>query len=71
MFTNTEDNGSYMESYGAVEGASVWSQSASFLGLFSSDFAQRGIQIEDRILLGAVWLTWSRLVLLRRFPSGF
>lgn len=42
-----------------------------FLGLFSSDFAQGGIQIQDSILLGAVWLAWSRLVVLRSFPSGF
>lgn len=44
MFTNTQDAGECLESYGVV----VWSQCASFFGLFSSEFAQRGIQREDR-----------------------
>lgn len=44
MFTNTEDDGKYLESYGAVEGVFVWSQSASFLGCLAH-FAQRAIQI--------------------------
>lgn len=51
VFTNTQDAGKYLQSHGAAEGVLVWSQSISFFGLFSSDFAQRGTERED----GSIW----------------
>lgn len=69
VLTNTQDAGKDLESYGAVEGVFVWSQHASFLGCLAQTLP-RG-EYREKIVLGAVWLTWSRLVLLRSFPSCF
>lgn len=38
VFTNAQDASKYLESYGAVEGVLIWSQSASFLGSLTQTF---------------------------------
>lgn len=69
VFTNTQDAGKYLESYEALEGVFIWSQNASFWGCLAQTLP-RG-EYGEKIVLGAVCLTWSRLVLLRSFPSCF
>lgn len=51
VFTNTQDAGKCLESYGAVEGVFIWSQSASFLGCLAQTLP-RG-EYREKIVLGA------------------
>ncbi|NWV43236.1 LAML3 protein, partial [Grantiella picta] len=59
VFTNTQDAEKHLESYGAVGGVFVWSQCASFLGCSSQTLPR--VEYREKIVLGAVWLTCSRL----------